>query len=75
MQERIHGTPPRQEDSSGPVVKHCWVRDQRGRVPALLLEWRRTASEWQGRVLRPALENGAWVVVDEWLPAQRLERL
>ena len=55
------------------VVKHCWVTDRHGRLPGLLLEWRRTASGWQGRVVRPALEAGEWIVVEEWLPAELLE--
>ena len=72
LHERIHGVPPPAE-SAPPVVKHCWVTDRHGRLPGLLLEWRRTASGWQGRVVRPALEAGAWIVVEEWLPAALLE--
>jgi hypothetical protein len=60
---------------SGPpdTLKHCWVTDDHGRLPALLLEWRRTASGYQGRVVRPVHEPDlGWIVVEEWLPAQAL---
>jgi hypothetical protein len=53
-------------------VKHCWVTDDHGRLPALLLEWRRTASGFQGRVVRPVPDEDGWIVVEEWLPADRL---
>ncbi len=72
LHERIHGAPPPREPTA-PVVKHCWVTDRHGRLPGLLLEWRRTASGWQGRVIRPTLEVGEWIVVEEWLPVELLE--
>jgi hypothetical protein len=50
------------------------VTDRHERLPGLLLEWRRTASGWQGRVGRPTLEAGEWIVVEEWLPAELLDR-
>jgi hypothetical protein len=56
-----------------PQARHCWVNDEHGRNPALLLEWRRVASGWQGRVVRPVLDGSAWIVVEEWLPAEQLE--
>lgn len=64
---------PRPEPGS-PVlpVKHCWVSDEHGRLPGLLLAWRRTESGFQGRVVRPVPDADGWVVVDEWLPADRL---
>ncbi len=70
LHERIHGTAPAPEP---PPVKPCWVTDRQGRLPGLLLEWRRTGVGWQGRVVRPVLEAGGWVVVEEWLPAGLLE--
>ena len=79
LHERIHGTPPPREPDTPraarppSTVKHCWVTDRHGRLPGLLLEWRRVASGWQGRVVRPALEADAWIVVEEWLPAELLE--
>jgi hypothetical protein len=55
-------------------LKHCWVVDEHGRLPALLLGWRRLESGFQGRVIRPVWETElGWVVVEEWLPAQQLE--
>jgi hypothetical protein len=45
------------------------VTDEHGHFPALLLEWRQTVSGWQGRVVRPVLKDGCWLVVEEWLPA------
>ena len=56
-----------------PPVRHCYVTDVHGRLPALLLEWRQTEGGWQGRVVRPVLEHDAWVVVEEWLPAGLLD--
>jgi hypothetical protein len=76
--ERIHGAPPptvpttpsgRGVPDEPPSIRHCWVTDEHGRLPGLLLEWRRTVSGWQGRVVRPVFEEGCWVVVEEWLPA------
>ena len=72
LHERIHGTPA-PEQSKAPTVKPCWVTDRHGRLPGLLLEWRRVAWGWQGRVVRPALEAGEWIVVEKWLPAELLE--
>jgi len=55
------------------TLKHCWVTDRQGRLPALLLEWRRTVDGYQGRVVRPVFEDGSWLVVEEWLPAGLLD--
>jgi hypothetical protein len=55
------------------AIKHCWVTDQHGHLPALLLEWRRTEAGFQGRVVRAVVEpDGGWVIVEEWLPATLL---
>ena len=69
LHERIHGAPPEPEREP-PPIKPCWVTDRHGHLPGLLLEWRRTAAGWQGRVVRPALEADGWIVVEEWLPAK-----
>lgn len=85
LQQRIHGTPPLAEAASRPTparppepdessVRRCWVTDEHGRQPGLLLEWRQTLAGWQGRVVRPVREDGCWVVVEEWLPAGLLTR-
>ena len=78
LHERIHGTPPQPEpeprsDRPQPGIRHCWVTAEHGRLSGLLLEWRRTLSGWQGRVVRPVLEEGQWMVVEEWLLAELLE--
>jgi hypothetical protein len=53
-------------------VKRCWVYDDRGGQPGLLLEWRRTALGWEGRVARPVPDSASWVVVVEWVAADQL---
>ena len=55
-----------------PTVKHCWVRDETGEVPGLLLGWEQTEAGFRGRVVRPVVVSGAWYVVEETLPAERL---
>jgi hypothetical protein len=56
-----------------PQIRHCWVTDSNGRLPGLLLEWRQVEGVWRGRVVRPVEDDGAWVVVDEWLPGGLLD--
>lgn len=58
-------------------VRHCWVAaavDDTGvKRPGLLVEWRRTAHGWDGRVVYAArLRSGGWALVEEWLPAECL---
>lgn len=76
LYQRIRDTPtPKHVPQPRPEtawVRHCWVTDEHGQLPGLLLEWRRTAAGWQGRVVRPVLDGGAWIVVEEWLSAERL---
>jgi hypothetical protein len=45
------------------------VVDERGRLRALLLAWRRLEFGYQGRVARPVGGGLGGVVVEEWLPA------
>jgi hypothetical protein len=54
-------------------VKRCWVLEDGGRQPGLLLEWRRTAAGWQGRVVHPVRHSSGWVVVEDWMTADLLE--
>lgn len=54
-------------------VKPCWVTDRHGRLPGLLLEWRRGSGGFEGRVVRPVSDDEGWIVVEEWLPAGLLE--
>lgn len=56
-----------------PPLRHCFVTDMHGRQPALLMGWRRREDGWHGRVVRPVLEDGSWVVVEEWLPSGLLD--
>jgi hypothetical protein len=61
--------------SRGPgALKHCWVDHEHGRLPGLLIEWRRTAAGWQGRVVHPVRDpaGAGWILVEEWLPAAAL---
>ncbi|MBA8805462.1 hypothetical protein FB382_003753 [Nocardioides ginsengisegetis] len=58
-----------------PRIKHCWVTDRHGRLPGLLLEWRQLDGVWRGRVLHPIPEGDGWIVVEEWLSAELLERV
>jgi hypothetical protein len=65
--------PPRGPDA----LRHCWVRGEHGRVPALLVEWRRTAGGWQGRVVHPVrdpADAASWILVEEWVPAAALDQ-
>jgi hypothetical protein len=74
LAERIHGDAPPPSPPPAPAapVKHCWVTDGHGRNPGLLLEWRQVAAGWQGRVVRPVLDDSGWIVVEEWLSADLL---
>lgn len=72
LYERIHGVPP-EPPTPTPGIKHCWVNNHHGRLPALLLEWRKVAAGFQGRVIRPVYEDEGWSIVEEWLPAALLE--
>jgi hypothetical protein len=69
------GAPPPEPSRRGPEsLKHCWVNGDHGRMPALLLEWRRTASGWQGRVVHPVPDGDGWILVEEWLPSTALDQ-
>jgi hypothetical protein len=69
-QERLRNTSAPPEPAP---VKRCWVLDElSGRQPGLL-EWRRTAAGWQGRVLHPVRDTAGWVIVEDWINAQLLE--
>jgi hypothetical protein len=70
LHERIHGMPPPADPTP---VKRCWVLDEHGRQPGLLLEWRRTAAGWQGRVVRPIRQGQGWAIVEDWIAAEQLE--
>ena len=49
------------------------MSDVHGRLPALLLEWRRTGTGFQGRVVRPVYDEAeGWLIVEEWLDSSLL---
>ena len=76
MSERVLATTQRSDATpqpEAPEIKHCWVSDRHGRLPGLLLGWRRAGDSWEGRVVRAVQETDGWVVVEEWLPAGFLE--
>lgn len=51
-----------------PPMKHCWVTDRHGRLPALLIGWRQVEGSWSGRVVHAVLDpDDNWIVVEEWL--------
>lgn len=73
MADRVQ-SPSDQGVGRASAIKHCWVTGLHRRLPALLLEWRRTEAGFQGRVIHPVMEaDGGWVVVEEWLPAAVLD--
>lgn len=63
---------PPSTDAPAPPVKPCWVTDRHGRLPGLLLGWRRTSEGFQGRVVRAVRDDEGWIVVEEWMPATML---
>ena len=54
-------------------ARHCWILvpvDGSGPRPGLLLEWRRSGTGWEGRVVYAAqLRPGRWAWVEEWIAA------
>ena len=59
-----------------PEGRHCWVHappDTPGVWPGLLVEWRRRAGAWQGRVVYTVTGSHGPALVEAWLPAGRLE--
>lgn len=62
-----------QEGVVRPSVRHVWVAGDDGVLPGLLLRWRQVASGWQGYVTHPVRDAQGWALIDEWLPAERLQ--
>jgi hypothetical protein len=73
MADRVIGGRGADRPAAEIPLRHCWVTDSNGRLPGLLLEWRQAEGEWRGRVVHPVQEDGAWVIVEEWLPAELLD--
>ena len=56
--------------------RHCWVHDPPGvpgRWPGLLVEWRQRHGAWEGRVAYTVASARGPVLVEGWLPADRLQ--
>ena len=57
-------------------ARHVWVSlpvDAAEPRPGLLLEWRKEAHRWEGRVVYLAqLRPGRWSLVEEWIAAELL---
>lgn len=80
LRDRVRpGTPPPAGD--GPArepcpARHVWVSlpvDATETRPGLLLEWRKAAHRWEGRVVYLAeLRPGRWSLVEEWIAAELL---
>ncbi len=63
-------------DARPAVVRHCWVSglsDSPGRWAGLLAEWARRDGRWYGRVVYAVDDAGAVVLIEAWVPAERLE--
>ncbi len=57
--------------------RHCWVRDPPdapGIWPGLLVEWRQREDGWHGRVAYTVAGAHGPVLVEAWLPADRLKQ-
>jgi hypothetical protein len=47
-------------------ARHCFVEGQ----PSLLVEWRRSTTGWEGRVISVVwIDAVGWASVERWLPA------
>jgi len=56
--------------------RHCWVHDPPdapGTWPGLLVEWRQRNGSWQGRVTYAVTGPDGPALIENWLPAARLE--
>ena len=56
--------------------RHCWVHDPPdapGTWPGLLVEWRQRHGAWQGRVTYAVTGPDGPALIENWLPAARLE--
>ena len=65
---------PRRRTEAG---RHCWVVDPPewpGTWPGLLVEWRQRADGWHGRVAYTVGGPHGPVLVEAWLPADRLQQ-
>jgi hypothetical protein len=73
-QEPVAEPAPRQRTDAD---RHCWVLDPPewpGTWPGLLVEWRQRADGWHGRVAYTVGGPHGPVLVEAWLPADRLQQ-
>jgi len=50
-------------------ARHCFVNGQ----PSLLVEWRRTGTSWEGRVISVVwVDAVGWATVERWLPSAEI---
>jgi hypothetical protein len=76
MTDRLEQTTAGVDAAPPTGLKHCCVTDWHGRLPGLLLGWRRRLDDgaWEGRVARVVLsDDGRWDLVEEWLPSGLLD--
>jgi hypothetical protein len=56
---------------SGSPARHCRVDGE----PSLLVEWRRSETGWEGRVISVLwIDAVGWASVERWLPVGRITR-
>lgn len=73
----ILGADPLTADYRTTVPQHVWLRLDTGKVPGLLLEWRRRRGNriWEARVVHGELVADEWVTVNGWYLQGRLEQI
>ncbi len=60
-----------------PRQRHCWVHTPEAPSeprPGLVIEWRRTATGWQARVVYALDDDDHATTIETWVPAGRLRR-
>ena len=67
------------DDRSGyaetPRQRHCWVHTPDAPsepLPGLVVEWRRSTTGWEARVVYALDETDQSTIVEAWIPARRL---
>ncbi len=58
-----------------PAIKHCWYDGPHGRQAALLLEWRRVETGFDGRIAVAVPDSSGWGLVEMWVDAALLESI
>jgi hypothetical protein len=74
--ERSPNLAERTRDTAGakPIAgsRHCWVSDEGGQHPGLLLEWRQQDGAWQGLVAFVRVDGQGFALVQAWLDSRQL---